>query len=135
MLYLILSINVAGLLSILYRGLDISSACSNAFVGLNDFKASNNAEVNNASGESYRVFDRTTQGGREILALTAQKGSIDGGQLNLYGKDDANFPNSVLVDLGQEGDDGNFIITDCPTSSAGLPSGAVYSDGGTLKIV
>jgi hypothetical protein len=30
---------------------------------------------------------------------------------------------------------GNFIISSIATSSTGLPSGAVYSDGGTLKIV
>ena len=30
---------------------------------------------------------------------------------------------------------GNVIIPNIPTSSSGLPSGAIYSDGGTLKIV
>ena len=30
---------------------------------------------------------------------------------------------------------GNVIISSIPTSSSGLPSGAIYSDGGTLKIV
>ena len=30
---------------------------------------------------------------------------------------------------------GNVIINNIPTSSSGLPSGAIYSDGGTLKIV
>ena len=31
--------------------------------------------------------------------------------------------------------DGTLILSNVPTSSAGLPSGAIYSDGGTLKIV
>ena len=30
---------------------------------------------------------------------------------------------------------GNVIINNIPTSPSGLPSGAIYSDGGTLKIV
>lgn len=30
---------------------------------------------------------------------------------------------------------GQYVFDDIPTSSAGLPSGAIYSDGGTLKIV
>jgi hypothetical protein len=30
---------------------------------------------------------------------------------------------------------GHIIISNIPTSSAGLTSGTIYSDGGTLKIV
>ena len=122
-----------------YRGVWVTSSCSNAFLGLNSFHASDNPEVNSASGDTYRVFDRTTNtdsyGQREKLAFTAQNSTSDGGQINLYGKNDARFPNSVLVDLGQSDTNGNFIITDCPTSPSGLPNGAVYSDGGILKIV
>lgn len=120
-----------------YRGVNVTSDNSNAFLGLNNFVASDNSEINNATGDTYRIFDRTNNvdsfGQREALILTAQNSSVDGGQINLYGDNDVRFPNSVLIDLGQTGTNGNLIITDIPTSNPNV-AGAVYSDGGFLKI-
>ena len=53
-----------------------------------------------------------------------------GEKLSIGTWDGATFTPKIEVDSN-----GNFIISSISTSSTGLPSGAIYSDGGTLKIV
>lgn len=66
----------------------------------------------------------------------------DGGDLTLEAGDAYSVAGSgtggdVLISAGAggpTGDDGNIIIPSLPTSSAGLPAGAIWNDSGTLKI-
>lgn len=68
-----------------------------------------------------------------IEGASAAEGDIAipvGEKLSIGVWDGTTFTPRIEVDSS-----GNFIISSIATSPTGLPSGAVYSDGGTLKIV
>ena len=71
-------------------------------------------------GDSMDFYDR---GGGDRMVWQA----VSNGAFNVFVP--TNVANDLTVSNG-----GLFKITDAPTSSAGLPAGTVWSDGGTLKL-
>lgn len=63
-------------------------------------------------------------------------------QLHIKGSGDDNTTNALLIqnsastplDLFKVLDDGTLLAPNLPTSATGLPTGAIWNDGGTLKI-
>lgn len=72
-----------------------------------------------------------------LTAGNTEADNGDGGAVFLTSGDGAGSGNggSITITLGTGVAQGNFIFANLPTSSSGLPSGAIWNNSGTLKIV
>lgn len=80
----------------------------------------------------------TSGTGPNITILSGSSSSGDGGDVNIETASGStlNYGDIILdVKKNTGGTRGNIIFRNIATSSAGLPSGAIWNDSGTLKIV
>jgi len=94
--------------------------------------ASREIRANISTGGQFQVYNSGTGSGR--LTVTS------GGQTTISGGGSTSATTSLLVQNStgsnalQVRDDRVIIMAGLPTSSSGLPSGALWNDAGTLKI-
>lgn len=96
------------------------------------------------NGLTVKVDAPATGFGADVIIRGGDSGSDDavaGGDVEIFpglplGTNGTAGSIRIRLQLGTgSGDRGHFIITQIPTSSVGLPTGAVWSDSNTLKIV
>ena len=91
-----------------------------------------NGLQNQASGARITMIADSNRG--SSISIGAANGvSANNLSTDVFTADTATIGDVTVTGTG--GQPPVFRIDDCPTSSTGLPSGAIYSDGGTLKIV
>jgi len=89
-------------------------------------------------GSTPSVKKNNTSGG---IVLTGGTNTTTGANLVLYGETHSTLPNTSVFEADDfivravDGGSISLRITGLPTSSAGLITGEVWNDGGTLKIV
>lgn len=114
--------------------------------GLNDIKNARNVYSGTyfGTGPNFLFGTAPDFAGRDSinvgeLTMRAGGASIDlnGGYVTDFtALSDATFVNYISMDADSiDLNTGIVILNGCPTSSAGLPSGAIWSDSGTLKII
>jgi hypothetical protein len=127
-----------------------------AFTGDKVFRSEVTASIINVSGSNVPT-DISLTAGSGIVSVVGSNGTfmsfvetgVGSNSSSLFAVNDAAglaylemFDNTTLV-LGRNasqavvisGTNGTVIMPNLPTSSAGLPAGALYNSGGTLKIV
>lgn len=135
------------------RNNNISGSCT-SLIGTGTFNlisGSTYSSVNNGSGNTVSASCFTTIVGGCKNLNTGNYSSILGGQLNsnsgsfssiIGGSNNSNscscsfiIGNTITSDRSNTTFVNNLSIKNIPLSSSGLPSGSVWSDSGTLKIV
>lgn len=78
-------------------------------------------------------FTVTATSGNALVIANVGDAQLHGGNDSHVTADGSVFVNATTGDITLDAN-GNVILTGLPTSSVGLPAGALWSDGGTLKI-
>jgi hypothetical protein len=101
-----------------------------------------------SSNSDYVSFAVNFESGREVAEFRINGSVGEGSAINLYGKDDSSFGGAIrawsteadgtaveVLKIDVQTPAATLRLEGLPTSSSGLPSGSVWNDGGTLKIV
>ena len=101
-----------------------------------------------SSNSDYVSVASNFESGREIGEVRINGSINEGAAINIYGKDDSRFGGALrawateadgtaveVLKIDVQSPAARLRLEGLPTSSAGLPTGSVWNDGGTLKIV
>ena len=113
-------LNVVGGLSTVY---DASNAST--WTGI---QTGNSTNSSNRTATGLTFFHRTSSSG--IAAIQSTSAAADRADLRFITRGSAGISQKMMIS-----DEGHVILSNVPTSSSGLTTGTIYSDGGTLKIV